>query len=51
MARNLSRISEALEINMAFIAAAFPVMALLILIAAVMQLSVLLRRRRPGGLL
>lgn len=50
MARNLSRTSEALEINLAWIAASFPIMALLILIAVMLQLTAILRRRRPGGL-
>jgi TRAP-type C4-dicarboxylate transport system permease small subunit len=47
--RNLTRTSEALDVNMAAITSALPVMALLILAAAITQLAMLLRRR--GGVL
>ena len=41
--RNLTRTSEALEVNMALIAAAVPAMALLILVAGVLRLAKVLR--------
>jgi TRAP-type transport system small permease protein len=45
VARNLTRVSEALQVNMAAVASAIPVMALLILIAAAIKLTALLRRQ------
>ncbi|MCZ7660366.1 MAG: TRAP transporter small permease subunit [Xanthobacteraceae bacterium] len=46
VARNLTRESEALQVTMAFVAAAFPVMALLILIAGALRIAALLRAGR-----
>ena len=46
IARNLTRVSEALQVNMAAVASAIPVMALLILIAAAIKLTALLRRKQ-----
>jgi TRAP-type transport system small permease protein len=43
LARNLTRVSEALQVNMAGVASAIPVMALLILIAVAIKLTALLR--------
>jgi TRAP-type C4-dicarboxylate transport system permease small subunit len=45
MARNLSRSSEALQINMGFVAAAVPVMALLVLTAGFLRLWTLAKSR------
>lgn len=43
VARNLSRVSEALDLNMALVASAIPAMALLTLIAALLHAVALLR--------